>query len=154
MLTITQKNYLSRLMKYCAYQERCHDEVKEKLRELGASSDDANLVMDELIRQNFLNEERFAKAFAGGKFRQKQWGRKKIILELKRKDISPYNIQKAMQEIDAEDYEKTLVEMAEKKWHSLPAREHRLIRLRKTTNFLLQKGYESSLISEIVNRLK
>src|SRR5690606_4316583 len=104
LLTQTQKDLLSTFMKYCAYQERCHEEVRQKLISREAAYSDVDVVINELIQYNYLNEERFAKAFAGGKFRAKKWGRTKILNELKFRKISPYLLNAAMKEIDEEAY--------------------------------------------------
>ena len=99
---------LKKLAHYCAYQERSHREVKTKLLELGARGLELENIIVELISQNYLNEERFAKAFAGGKFRTKKWGKVKIIQELKKHFLSDYVIKKAIKEISDDDYEKAI----------------------------------------------
>ena len=106
---------LSKLQKYCAYQERCHQEVRSKLIELKIYGDDLEEIIAELISDNFLNEERFAIAYAGGKFRMKKWGKVRIRIELKKRKISDYCIKKAMQEIDEEGYMEGLYKVIEKK---------------------------------------
>ena len=95
-------------MQYCAYQERSHAEVKEKLYSFGLRSSEVDELMARLIGDNFLNEERFAIAYAGGKFRMKQWGRQKIRHALKAKGISDYCIRKGLASIDVGDYERVL----------------------------------------------
>ena len=100
----TPQQALLKAAGYCAYQERCHEEVREKLSEWGIYGEDAGNILLQLIGQNYLNEERFAKAFAGGKFRTKRWGRIKITLELKARKVSDYCIHDAMKEIDEELY--------------------------------------------------
>jgi regulatory protein len=104
-----------KLQNYCAYQERCHQEVKNKLYELGCNTDTVNDVMVKLIETGFLNEERFAKAFAGGKFRTKKWGRLKIIRELKSRKISDYCIKSGLREIDEDIYIQTMQDLILKK---------------------------------------
>ncbi|QHS61930.1 regulatory protein RecX [Chitinophaga agri] len=141
-----------KLRHYCAYQERCHSEVKSKCFELGLRGEEVDAAIAALITDNFLNEERFAKAFAGGKFRTKQWGRKKILMELKQRQVSPYCIKKGMDEIDAEDYDKTLYSLTEKKYASLKGEQY-LKRKYKTMQYLLQKGYEPDLIQEAVEQI-
>lgn len=141
-----------KLRHYCAYQERCHSEVKSKCFELGLRGEEVDEAIAALITDNFLNEERFAKAFAGGKFRSKQWGRKKILMELKQRQVSAYCIKKGMEEIDAEDYDKTLYSLTEKKYASLKGEQY-LKRKYKTMQYLLQKGYESDLIQEAVEQI-
>lgn len=141
-----------KLRHYCAYQERCHSEVKSKCFELGLRGEEVDAAIAALITDNFLNEERFAKAFAGGKFRTKQWGRKKILMELKQRQVSAYCIKKGMDEIDAEDYDKTLYSLTEKKYASLNGEQY-LKRKYKTMQYLLQKGYEPDLIQEAVEQI-
>jgi regulatory protein len=99
---------------YCAYQERCHKEVTDKLYGYGLNTDEVRELLTHLVKAGFLNEERFARAFAGGKFRQKNWGKNKIIRELKLRGISEYCIKKAMSEIADDDYEDSLKQVAEK----------------------------------------
>jgi regulatory protein len=153
-----KKKYLSRsealqkLMSYCAYQERCHDEVKQKLFDLGVYYEEADVIIVDLITNNFLNEERFAKAFAGGKFRVKKWGRKKIIQELKMKKISDYCIKQGMKEIDAEDYWSVLNQLAEQKMASLKDKNV-LVKKNKTSKYLASKGYEMDLIWDVLKIL-
>ena len=95
---LTKEQALQKLRQYCAYQERSHKEVQQKLWDLGVKRMDHDEIISTLIEEDYLNEERFAKAFAGGKFRMKDWGRKKILYALKEKGVSEYNIKKAMKE--------------------------------------------------------
>ena len=141
---------LQKLKHYCSYQERCHAEVKEKLYSLGLFKKDVELVISQLIEENYLNEERFAQLFARGKFRMKQWGRIKIKHELKQKRISEYCIKKALKEIDETDYQKTLKKLTETKWKSLKSERNVFVKKNKTMNYLLQKGYEPTLIKEVL----
>lgn len=134
---------------YCAYQERSHQEVKEKLYGFGLYKKDVEDILSRLIEEDYLNEERFACLFAGGKFRMKQWGRVKIMYELKQKRISPYNIRIAMKQIDEEDYMATLQKLAAAKWESLRNEQH-FTRQAKTQQYLLQKGFEPALIREAI----
>lgn len=147
---LTREQALQKLRQYCAYQERSHAEVQQKLWDLGVRRAEHDEIISTLIEEDYLNEERFAKAFAGGKFRMKDWGRKKIYYALKEKKVSEYNIKKAMKEIDEEAYEKTLRELAEKKYQSLKGEQY-LVRKKKTIDYLLQKGYESPLVTQIVD---
>src|SRR5215213_5948016 len=122
MIVATQKKYLTKeqalqkVRQYCAYQERSHTEVKQKLWDLGIHPTMHEEIISTLIEEDYLNEERFAKAFAGGKFRMKDWGRKKIYYALKERKVSEYNIKNAMKSIDEEAYQKTLWDLAEKKY--------------------------------------
>src|SRR5882724_4652199 len=116
---LTKEQALQKAKHYCAYQERCHSEVKGKLYSLGLWKKDVEELLSQLIEENYLNEERFAIQFAGGKFRMKQWGKVKIQYMLKQKRISAYCIKKAMKEIDDETYEKVLKKLALQKLSSL-----------------------------------
>jgi len=144
---------LNKLRRYCAYQERCHEEVRSKLLELKVYGDDLEEIISHLVAENFLNEERFAKAFAGGKFRVKQWGRIKIKNELKYRKISAYCIQKGMEEISDEDYLDALNHLFLKAKSNYakgtPAQRHYKIR-----QFLIRKGYEPDLVTEIMRKHK
>ena len=146
---LTKEEALQKLKHYCAYQERCHSEVKEKLYSLSVWKKDHDEIIAKLIEENYLNEERFAIAFAGGKFRVKQWGRVKIKYELKQKQVSDYSIKKALKQIDEEDYLKVLDKLAKEKYTSLKSEQY-LIRKKKTMDYLLQKGFELELIKGAV----
>jgi regulatory protein len=126
--------------------------VKYKCLELGLRGEEVDEVIAELVSENFLNEERFARAFAGGKFRSKQWGRKKILAELKQRQVSAYCIKKGMEEIDEEAYEQALTMLATKKYESLRG-EELFKRKYKVVQYLLQKGYESELAQPIVEQI-
>ena len=132
---------LSRLQKYCAYSERCHSDVRGKLIELGVYGDKLELVISQLISVDFLNEQRYAEAYARGKFKMNRWGRKKILQGLKFKRISDYCIRKAMAQIDDEVYLETLTDLLTKRQSNRPNEP-----LQKTANYLIQKGYESGLV--------
>ena len=151
---LTPKQAFPKIKQFCAYQERCHSEVKEKLYGYGLNKDDAEELISKLIEENYLNEERFAIVFAGGKFRAKNWGRVKIKYELKHKGVSDYCIKKALKEIDEDDYIKTLHNLVEKKGLTLKSEKNIFIKKRKLQDYLLQKGYESDLIREIVHKNK
>lgn len=140
---------LEKIKYYCAYQERCHQEVKDKLYEMGLHRNEVDELMAALIMENFLNEERFARAFAGGKFRMKQWGKRKIISALRQKKVSDYCIRKGMSEIDEKEYEKVLRKLAEKKYHALRGEQY-LRRQFKTKQYLLSKGFEPALAEAVL----
>lgn len=135
---------------FCAFQERSHQEVKVKLSGYGISWNDASHLLSKLIEEGFLNEERFAAAFVGGKFRIKQWGRKKIEMELKKRYVSAYSISKALrEEIDKDAYERTLMKLIEKKWTSLKGPGNTVfVRQSKTRQYLLSRGFENDIISK------
>jgi len=141
----------NKLRHYCAYQERCHEEVRTKLLSLKIYGNNLEEIINKLIEDDFLNEERFAKAYAGGKFRIKKWGRGKIINELKKRKVSAYCINKAMLEIGQEDYLLTLnklVSVTLKKYKTNNDFETK----NKVTRYLISRGYESELVWDLVNK--
>jgi len=141
----------NKLRHYCAYQERCHEEVRTKLLSLKIYGNNLEEIINKLIEDDFLNEERFAKAYAGGKFRIKKWGRGKIINELKKRKVSAYCINKAMLEIGQEDYLLTLnklVSVTLKKYKTNNNFETK----NKVTRYLISRGYESELVWDLVNK--
>jgi len=145
---LTKEQAFQKAKHYCGYQERSHNEVKEKLYSLGLWKKDVEETISKLIEENYLNEERYAIAFAGGKFRMKHWGKVKIKYELQQKKISAYCIKKAMKEIDEDAYKKTFSKLAAQKWKSLKSEKNIFIRKRKTQDYLMQKGFEHELINE------
>jgi regulatory protein len=149
---LTKEQALQKLRQYCAYQERSHSEVVQKLWDLGVRKAEHDEIISSLIEEDYLNEERFATMFAGGKFRMKSWGRKRIYYALKEKRVSDYNIKKAMKEIPDDVYEKTLHGLAEKKYELLKDEQY-LVRKKKTMDYLIQKGYEPDLVTKAVNAL-
>lgn len=132
---------------YCAYQDRCHKEVISKLRDMQMIPQAIDHILGHLIQHNYLNEERFAKSFARGKFRIKKWGKRRIIQELKLREISKYNINTALKEISEEDYHQTFHELADKRWKQLES-EKVQIRKKKFADYLLYRGWESNIIYE------
>lgn len=149
---LTKEQALQKLKHYCAYQERCHSEVKEKLYQLGVWKKDHDEIIAALIEENYLNEERFAIAFAGGKFRVKQWGRVKIRYELKQKQVSEYSIKKAMKQIDEEEYLSVLNKLAKEKYAVLKSEQY-LVRKKKTMDYLLAKGFEPEVVRKETDML-
>ena len=150
---ITEKDIaLKKLQKYCAYQDRCHQEVRSKLLDLKIYGEDLEDIIVSLIEDNYLNEERFACSYARGRFRMKQWGRVRIKQELKRRKISAYCLKKAMAEIEEEEYLKTLEHLLKKKNKVL--REPNIFKRKaKLATFVVGKGYEASLVWENVHAL-
>ena len=140
---------LIRMMKFCAYRDRCHKEVKDKLIEIEVYGEDLDELMCILIAEKFLDEERYARSFARGKFRIKKWGRWKIKQELKRKQISEYCIKKAMEELDEFDYEGQLRALLVKKAAVLRETDQ-FKRKGKLAKFAQGKGFESELIWTIL----
>lgn len=150
---LTKEQALEKIKHYCSYQERCHSEVKDKLYSNSLKKNEVDEIVSLLIENNYLNEERFAIQYAGGKFRMKQWGRRKIQYELQQKGVNDFIIKIALKEIDEEKYLETLQKLAQVKFNASKAENH-LVRQSKTNTYLLQKGYEQRLISQVLNEMK
>jgi len=148
-MTDSLKDTLRKAALFCAYQERTQQEVRDRLKEWSVWGDDAEEVIAELIGQNYLNEERFAKAFAGGKFRVKGWGKRKIKQHLQQRGISGYSLNQAMNEIAPDDYRKTLTELLDKKRRTLHD-DNLLLVKQKLVRYALSKGYESDLVWQVL----
>ena len=148
---LTPAQALIKAQMTCAYQERSQQEMRDKLYDWGLFSDAVENTIALLITDNFLNEERFAKAFAGGKFRIKKWGRIKIKIELKKRKISDYCIRKAMLEINDTDYTKTLKGIIAKKSKEIKGGKSQ-IRNYKIAQYAASRGFESDLIWDILKR--
>lgn len=142
-----------KLKHFCGYQDRCHQEVKEKLYGLKLGKASVEMLLSRLIEEDYLNEERYAKAFVRGHFRQKQWGKVKIAHALKQKRVSEYNIKNAMKDIPEEDYLAVAEKLINTKWELLK-KEQYINRTVKTTAFLLQRGFESVLVQSIIKKIR
>ena len=151
--SLSLEQALQKAKHYCAYQERCHSEVQEKLYSFGLRKKEVEEALATLIEENYLNEERFAVQFAGGRFRLKEWGRVKIRYELKQRQVSEYCIKKGLAAIEEEDYERTLHHLGEKKWELLKDEENSYARKKKLQDYLLQKGYESDRVTAIAREM-
>ena len=138
---------------YCNYQPRCHSEVRNKLYELGAYTEQVEELIAELIEKDLLNEERYAASLARGKFRMKRWGKNKILQQLRLQKISDYCIARAMKEIDPDEYDAVLKQLAEKKWEELKGEKKTYIRRGKVFRYMMQKGYESDLVQNVLNEI-
>lgn len=147
--SLTKEQALQKLKHYCAYQERAHSEVKEKLFQLGVWKKEHDEIISVLIEENYLNEERFAIAFAGGKWRVKRWGKVKIKYELKQKQVSDYCIRKALKQIDEDEYLRVLHALADTKYAALKAGQY-MIRLKKTMDYLTARGFEAELVRQVL----
>lgn len=141
-----------KLEQYCVYQDRCHKEVEQKMREYNLIPEAKEMILLSLLQDNFLNEERFAKSFARGKFRIKHWGKQRIVRELKFRDISSYNIKTALKEIDEQEYLKTIYSITEKRNEAI-SEPNIYKRKRKLIAFLMRKGYENELIYKTVDEV-
>ncbi|MCF6347249.1 MAG: RecX family transcriptional regulator [Flavobacteriaceae bacterium] len=134
-----------RMERYCSYQERCHQEVERKLNEMNLIIEARELIILHLLEHDFLNEERFSKTYARGKFNIKKWGKQRIVREFKFRNITEYNIKSGLQEIDEGDYYKTFNELAQKK--CLNIKEANIYKKRKKlADYLLYRGWESTLV--------
>lgn len=150
--THTVEEAKRKLEHYCSYQDRCHYEVTEKLKSLNMIPQVVDAITVHLIEHNFLNEERFAMSFARGKHNIKKWGKVRIINELKFRQISKYNIDRALKQITSEDYLKNFHELADRQWDSIKERSLQK-KKKKFCDYLLRKGFESNLILEKLNDL-
>ena len=148
--TYTVDEAQKKLEHYCAYQERCHKEVREKLKDMRMIPEAIDMIMVHLIEHNFLNEERFAQAFVRGKFRIKKWGKNRLVRELKFREISKYSIDKALKEIDLEDYHSTLDELTKKRIAQVNEKNI-FKKKKKVADYLLYRGWESHLVYEKLN---
>lgn len=150
--TYTLTEAKRKLEHYCVYQDRCHEEVTAKLKDMRMIPIAIDDVIGHLIEHNFLNEERFAKSFARGKFNIKHWGRNRIVRELKFRHISEYNIKTALKEFTEEDYYTKLNYLATKKLDSIT--ETNVYKKRKKlADYLLYRGWESHLVYETTKAL-
>lgn len=134
---------------YCAYQERTQQEVRDKLYGLGLYRDEVEDVLSDLIGENFVNEERFAKSYARGKFSLKKWGKQKIIFELKKRNLSPYCIEQALKEISDEEYKKVITIIVQNKLDNTS--QAGIIANYKIANHLIRKGFEPEIVWTIIN---
>lgn len=141
---------LEKIKYFCAYQERSQYEVRSKLLGMKIYGDDLELYIVALLEENFINEERFSKAYAGGKFRVKHWGRQKIVQGLKQHKISAYCINAGLAEINEEDYRLIFNQLAEQKLASLQKERSVWNKKAKLRNFLLQRGFEDEYIYEFI----
>lgn len=157
-LMISPKNSFSvdeatrKLEGYCAYQDRCHKEVISKLKEMNMIPQAIDLIVGHLIQENFLNEERFARSFARGKFKIKKWGKNRIVNELKHRDISKYNITTALKEIESKEYLNTFNALAKKRLSEIREKDLQK-RRKKLADYLLYRGWESGMVYEKVYEL-
>lgn len=138
--------------RYCAYQERCHQEVLGKLQQMRMIPEAIDHIMAHLIQNDFLNEQRFADNFVSGKFRIKKWGRNRIQRELQQRDISQFAINSALKAIQEEEYLGVFSELAGKRWQQLKDDDLQK-KKRKLMGYLLYRGWESSLIYPKIEEL-
>ncbi len=152
--TIDEKQVFIKMMKYCTYRERAESEVMKKLRKYDLSSDSENRIVEKLSEEGFVNDLRFARIYALSKFRNNHWGRFKIRLGLKEKDINTHYIDEALREIDPEEYNATIEKLIRSKNRSIKDNDD-FIRKNKIARYLVSKGFENELVWEgIQNVLK
>ncbi|HMQ44016.1 MAG: RecX family transcriptional regulator [Confluentibacter sp.] len=150
--TYTVQEATKKLEHYCAYQERCHKEVVQKLQSMHMIPEAIDVIVVHLIQHNFLNEARFAKAFVRGKFKFKAWGRRRLTFELKQKDVSKVNINQALADIPDAEYIGVFNDLAEKK--ALSIKEPNVLKKKKKfTEYFLYRGWESHLVYDKANEL-
>lgn len=149
--TYTLSEAIRRMERYCAYQERCHKEVQKKLLEMRMIPEAQDAVFLHLLENNYLNETRFAQAFTRGKFRVKKWGKQRIINELRKRDISQFNIKLALKEISEEEYLQTFQQLFEKRVDQLATEKNLPKKRKKIADYLFYRGWESSLIYNALN---
>jgi len=143
---------LAKLQSYCAYQDRCHKEVAQKLKEMRMISQASEQIIIELIEGDFLNEERFSMAFVRGKFKIKKWGRRRLASELKQRNISKFLIQKALGQISERDYKATFEALVHKKAESITGGSIAKKR-KKLADYLLYRGWEAHLVYDKINQI-
>lgn len=145
----TPEQALIKMRDWCAYQERCQQEARDKLYDYGLKTDDVENIIAQLVNENFINEERFAIAFTGGKFRIKKWGKVKIRQELKAKRVSDYCIKKGLAVIDNTDYINTLKKVLALKAKSITEKNF-LKKKQKLVRYALSKGYEQDIVFDLL----
>ena len=151
--SLTLKEAFLKTASYCAYQERCESEVRTKLMKLGIRGTDIQEVMELLMEENFLNEQRFAIAFASGKFRVKKWGKMKIAQGLMQKGVNDECIHQGLLVIDDEEYYDTLYRLLQKKWDTLSDIDN-FKKKGKVVNYGISKGFEPNVIWDIMRELE
>ncbi len=147
---ISKQDLLRKMEHYCAYQERCNYEVTQKIAQYNVIPDLELLVITHLIEHNFLNEERFAISYVRGKFKNKHWGRHRLKIALKHKQISDYLIRKALLQINEEEYHILFYELANKKWENLKKYEHQKAK-QKFIYYFQYRGWENDLVFGYLN---
>ncbi len=150
--TYTVQEATKKLEHYCAYQERCHQEVRQKLKSMRMIPEAIDVITIHLLEHNFLNEERFAKTFVSSKFRIKRWGRGRLTFVLNKKDVYKVNINQALREIEDGEYIEVFNALAEKRADSI-IETNKWKKKKKLIDYLLYRGWESHLVYEKANEL-
>ena len=152
MDSLPKKEAKLKAARYCAYQERTQQQVREKLQTLLFDEDLIEEIIAELITENFISEERFAKSFTSGKFRLKKWGRNKILMHLRQKGLTDYCIREGMKEIDEGDYREQIRNLIQAKFESLKI-EDTFQKKDRVSKYLISRGYEPDLVWENLDDL-
>ena len=150
--TLTTNEIINKLEYYCSYQDRCHKEVEQKLRSFTLLPELKEQIIVHLIENKYIDEERFSKSFTRGKHNYKGWGKNRIVQELKFRDISKRNIDLALLELPNDIYLANFHTLSEKNWNAIKERKGQK-KNKKFVDFLLRKGYETSLIFEKLKQL-
>ncbi|MDZ4710019.1 MAG: regulatory protein RecX [Saprospiraceae bacterium] len=150
-VSLTAEEGLDLLRQYCNFQERCHKEVRSKGLKLGFYGATLEELISQMVSEGLLNEERYARSLARGKFRNNQWGKIKIVQTLKQHDVSEYSIRKALTELDEAEYRKTLAKLIQAKAKTLSGEIALFQKKQKIINYLLQKGFEYEVIQEVLD---
>ena len=148
----TIKEIEFKLKQYCSYQDRCHNEVENKLSKFNLISQSKDQILFNLINEDYLNETRFCKSFVRGKFKIKNWGKRRIIQELKSRKISEFNIKKGLSEINEIEYLEKFENLFNKKLSSLE-NLNRIDKKKKIFSYLQYRGWETNLIYEKINQI-
>lgn len=147
MKSYTFQEIKQKMLNYCVYQDRCHFEVEQKMKEFLLIPEAKEEILLYLIQENYLNEERFTRSYIHGKFHIKKWGRNKIFIHLRQKQISEKLIRSCFDEIEEEEYLKICTELYSSYFSKLGGmKEYQ--KKTKTTRFLLGKGFEYEIIKK------
>lgn len=138
-----------KLINYCVYQDRCHAEVEQKMREFVLIPEAKEEIILYLLKENYLNEERFTRSYIRGKFYIKNWGKTKIKIHLKQKGITEKLITKCFDEIDNDDYLKIIAKLYENHFSKQKGLQE-YQKKSKTIKHLLSRGFEYENILQVI----
>jgi regulatory protein len=147
---LTPDQVLDKMAKYCAYQERCVKDVRDKLKTFDLPQKEKDKIIDYLVDNRFVNDERFARSFVRGKINQSGWGINKIRFHLIQKGIAKDIIDEALTQTDEDLYRQRLIDILKTKSKTVKA-ENDFERKRKLAAYAMQKGFEGSLVWEVIN---
>ena len=149
---LTPDQVLDKMAKYCAYQERCVKDVRDKLKTFDLPQEEKDKILEYLLDNRFVNDERFAKSFVRGKVNQSGWGLNKIRFHLMQKGITKELIDEALGQTDEEVYRQRLIDILRTKAKTVKA-ENDFEKKRKLAAYAMQKGFEGSLVWEVLKEL-